>query len=185
MTQTRITAGEWRGRLIDTPAGSKTRPTSSKVREAIFNILGDRVDDARVLDLYAGAATFSFEALSRGAAQATVVERDPKVVALIAKTAARLECVDQIEMVTADVTRWLSRQDQDGLGADIVWLDPPYKDAGIEALLEKISRHTPPLVVCEHHRARPPRDRIGNLVATRRANYGQTTLSFYQPEGSK
>jgi len=77
MAQTRITAGQWRGRIVGTQTGMRIRPTRSMVRESLFNILGGRVDGARVLDLYAGAGTLGFEALSRQAATATFVDRDP------------------------------------------------------------------------------------------------------------
>src|SRR5580704_14104456 len=107
VTQTRITAGQWRGRLIKTPRGHNTRPTSSKVRQALFDILGPRIEGATVLDLFAGAGTFSFEALSRGAARATLVERERGVARLIAATCVALKCEDQIEIEVADVTVWL------------------------------------------------------------------------------
>src|ERR1700733_1392562 len=110
MTQTGITAGEWRGRLINTPHGHKTRPTSSKVRQALFDILGARVVGARVIDLFAGAGTFSFEALSRGAAHATLVERDRRVAALIAGTAKTLECEEQMTVEVAEARGWVDSQ---------------------------------------------------------------------------
>ena len=88
---TRITAGAWRGRRVDTPPGLDTRPTTSLVRQALFNILGE-VAGASVVDLYAGAGTVGFEALSRGAARVTFVERNRSTLRLVARTAERLEC---------------------------------------------------------------------------------------------
>jgi 16S rRNA (guanine966-N2)-methyltransferase len=178
MAETRITAGEWRGRKIETPAGHSTRPTSSKVREALFNILGDRVEGASILDLYAGAGTFSFEALSRGADSAVLVERDPRVTKLIEKSAAALGCAGRVTVVTDSVEHWLQRHPEERF--DLIWLDPPYADTGIDAALERAARLAGALLVCEHRKSRPLADRIGPIGRTRRADYGQTSLSFYQ-----
>jgi len=103
--QTRITAGEWRGRLISTPRGSAVRPTRSLVRQSLFNILGDRVIDADVVDLYAGAGTVGFEALSRGAESATFVERSRESLAAITETAVRFRCADR---PSAPRARWFA-----------------------------------------------------------------------------
>jgi 16S rRNA (guanine966-N2)-methyltransferase len=177
MTQTRITAGRWRGRLINTPRGRNTRPTSSKVRQALFDILGARVDGAVVLDLFAGAGTFSFEALSRGAARATLVERDLGAARLIAATARTLGCLEQVDIEVADVRTWVSSRRE--LAADIVWLDPPYADDVIEVVMADVCAKTEGLVVCEHDRRRELAAAFGARLLTRRVNYGQTALSFY------
>ena len=178
MAETRVTAGQWRGRKIDTPRGDNTRPTTSKVREALFNILGERVDGARVLDLYAGAGTFSFEALSRGARHATLVERDRKVVAVIRATAERLGCSDRVTVVTDSVEHWLSRGRDDRY--DVIWIDPPYADDAVLKVLEAAASLSPRLLVCEHRRSRKLPDSVGAMSRTRTATYGQTSLSFYK-----
>jgi 16S rRNA (guanine966-N2)-methyltransferase len=178
VTQTRITAGEWRGRLIKTPRGRNTRPTSAKVREALFDILGPRVEGAHVLDLFAGAGTFSFEALSRGAAHATMVERDRGVAKLIAATCMTLGCIDQVEIEVVEAKGWVAAQKT--LAADIVWLDPPYADDAIDDVLTEVCKKTEGLVVCEHQRRRELAQAFGSKSLARRVNYGQTTLSFYE-----
>ena len=83
MAASRITGGEWRGRLLTTPRGLEVRPTRGMVRQALFNILGTRVAGAPVVDLYAGAGSLGFEALSRGALRATFVDRRPQSLALV------------------------------------------------------------------------------------------------------
>src|SRR2546430_3279091 len=95
MAQTRITAGEWRGRLIDTPRGMSTRPTRSMIRQSLFDILGAAVAGAAVLDVYAGAGTVGFEALSRGAQEVVLVEHGRQAVTAIRGTAARLGGADR------------------------------------------------------------------------------------------
>ena len=109
MAQTRITAGEWRGRVIDTPRGMRTRPTRSLIRQSLFDILGAAVAGAAVLDVYAGAGTVGFEALSRGAQEVVFVEHGRQAVTAIRGTAARLGCADRCRVVHSDVLRWLRR----------------------------------------------------------------------------
>ena len=177
MAETRVTGGDWRGRKIETPAGHNTRPTASKVREALFNILGGQIEGARVLDLYAGAGTFSFEALSRGAEHATLVERDRKVVSIIKATAGRLACGDRLTIVADSVEHWLTRTADEQF--DLVWIDPPYSDDGIVGVLESAARLSPSLLVCEHRKSRQLPDVIGAMLKNRTATYGQTSLSFF------
>jgi 16S rRNA (guanine966-N2)-methyltransferase len=117
----RVVAGEFRGRRLSAPRGASTRPTADRVREALFSILGE-VSGARVLDLYAGSGALGIEALSRGAASALFVERDPRAVAAIR---ANLEATGASEATVrrADALRELARG---GGPYDLVFLDPPY-----------------------------------------------------------
>jgi 16S rRNA (guanine966-N2)-methyltransferase len=164
--------------LIKTPRGQNTRPTSSKVRQALFDILGPRIEGASVLDLFAGAGTFSFEALSRGATHATLVERDRGVAKLIAATCATLGCGDLVEIEVSDVRHWLASQTD--VADDIVWLDPPYADESINGVMAEVCQKTRGLVVCEHHQRRQLAESFGPKSLRRRVDYGQTTLSFYE-----
>src|SRR5580704_1199488 len=180
LAQTRITAGEWRGRVVGTPSGREVRPTRAMVRQSVFNILGSGVVGARVIDLYAGAGTVGFEALSRGAASATFVERHREALALIAKTAERFGCRDRCTLVGADVRRWLRGASALTAEADLCYVDAPYQDQELESVLELLGAAPPRLVVCEHHRAREIPEHIGTLERFREARYGLTTISFLQ-----
>jgi 16S rRNA (guanine966-N2)-methyltransferase len=182
--ETRITAGEWRGRIVNTPPGLEVRPTRSLVRQSLFDILGQRVVGARMLDLYAGAGTVGFEALSRGAATVTFVERHRDALQLIAKTADRFGCRDRCRIVGAEVPRWLRTAPEETAAADICYVDAPYQDPELEAVLELLGASPPRLVVCEHHRARVIAEHIGLLTRTREARYGLTTISFLQPDAA-
>jgi 16S rRNA (guanine966-N2)-methyltransferase len=148
------------------------------VRQALFDILGPRIEEASVLDLFAGAGTFSFEALSRGAAHATLVERDRGVAKLIAATCVTLGCQDLVEVAVGDVRHWLAAQAT--LAAEIVWLDPPYADESVNGVMEEVCQKTRGLVVCEHHQRRQLAANFGPKSLARRVDYGQTTLSFYE-----
>lgn len=177
---TRITAGEWRGRVIDTPHGLRIRPTRSMVRQSLFDILGSRVTGAALLDLYAGAGTVGFEALSRGAESVTFVDRDPGALRLIAATADRFGCASRCHLLRSDVAAWLRRSGDVAGAAGIAFVDAPYRDADLASTLDLLGRHPPALVVCEHHAKRRLPDRIGLLERVRETRHGLTTLTFLQ-----
>lgn len=176
--QTRITAGAWRGRVLDTPRGREVRPTTSMVRQAMFNILGEAVVDAAVVDLYAGSGALGFEALSRGAAAAVFVEHDRGVAALVRATAERLGCADRCRVVVDDAVAWARRNPGVVATTDLCLVDAPYRDDGLDALLEVLGAAPPALLVCEHHRARRLPETVGGLHTVRRAVYGTTQLTF-------
>jgi len=185
MAQTRITGGEWRGRLVETPRGQAVRPTRSMVRQALFNVLGERVVDAYFLDLFAGAGTVGFEALSRGARRATFVEQQREHVQLIAANAARFQCEDRCLLVRGDASRWLRDHGDEAATADVCFIDAPYQDPSIDSLLRLLGEHPPPLVVCEHHHARSLQEPAGRLHIVRELNHGLTRLTFLQPNGNE
>src|SRR6478735_11306187 len=115
----RVIAGELKGRPLLAPRGWKVRPTSDRVREAIFSALGDRVEGARVLDLYCGTGALAIEALSRGAASAVLVDRDTRPAL---GNVERFELGARAELVRADVGRWLAAvpAGDDGARFDLV-----------------------------------------------------------------
>jgi 16S rRNA (guanine966-N2)-methyltransferase len=126
----RIIAGEWRGRRIEIPDGTAVRPTPDRVRETVFNWLRDSLVGARCLDLFAGTGALGFEALSRGAAEAWLVEQDAKLVDALGTTARTLGAKPRI--VRRDVLAFLREPPEARF--DIVFLDPPYA-APLEPLL--------------------------------------------------
>lgn len=132
----RIVAGSAKGvRLARVPPG--VRPVSDAAREGIFSSLGELVEGARVLDLYAGTGAMAIEALSRGAEHAVLVERDRAAVRTIRDNLGRARVGDRAEVVASDVLSFVRRNDDCGVGADLVFADPPYaiEAAELEALL--------------------------------------------------
>ena len=178
--QTRITAGEWRGRLIVTPRGRRVRPTRSLVREALFNVLGDRVLDAQVVDLYAGAGTLGFESLSRGAAHVVFVEQDRAALVAIAATAGRLGCGERCRLVHAEALAWVRRSGDALAATDVCFVDAPYHDPALDRVLDALGQSPPALVVCEHHSERRLPTRLGGLTLARDVRHGLNTLSFLE-----
>jgi 16S rRNA (guanine966-N2)-methyltransferase len=179
--QTRITGGEWRGRVLSTPRQQLFRPTRAVVREALFNVLGDEVVGAGVVDLFAGAGTVGFEALSRGAASAVFVDRDDQALEHIRTTATTLQCADRCRPVRAEALRWVRSRPAALAAAGLVFVDAPYRDDTVIDVLSILGAHPPRVVVCEHHRARSFPDRIGGLAVVSRRRYGITDLSFFRP----
>jgi 16S rRNA (guanine966-N2)-methyltransferase len=180
LAQTRITSGAFRGRLVDSPRGRDVRPTTALVRKALFDILGSNIEDAAFVDVYAGTGAVGFEALSRGASRVVAVEHDRTLLGLIRATATRLGCADRMRVVGADAVGWLRTRPADLTAADIVFLDAPYRDDTVEQALDTLGNAPPPLVVCEHHRARRLPEEPGGLRRSREAHYGTTQLTFYQ-----
>lgn len=122
----RIIAGEWRGRALNAPKGETTRPTSGRVREALFNIIGP-LHGARVLDLFSGTGAVAFEAISRGATHAQCVERARSALDSFRANAQRLEAGSRVELVATDVARFLERPSKAPF--DLVFADPPWREA--------------------------------------------------------
>lgn len=151
----RIIAGAAKGRALVAPAGEGTRPTSDKLRGALFNILGSRVPDARVLDLFAGTGAFGLEAMSRGAISAVLVDADRRAIEAIRKNAAAVlgdSAGTRIAVVQSDYRRAI--KGLSGPPFDIVFLDPPYALSGAygEAIALLAARNLlgeDAIVVCE------------------------------------
>jgi 16S rRNA (guanine966-N2)-methyltransferase len=175
----RVIAGELKGQRLVAPRGWKVRPTSDRVREAIFSALGD-VTGARVLDLYCGTGALAIEALSRGAAGAVLVDRDTRPAL---GNVERLGLGERAELVRGDVQRWLARAAAEGDAArfDLVFVDAPYKLA--DRVGQELNTHLPRLLaddgraVVESGARRPLR--LDSLGVLRQRRYGAADVSFY------
>jgi 16S rRNA (guanine966-N2)-methyltransferase len=188
----RITGGTHRSRTVVAPHGQSTRPTSDRVREALFSILGasfGELEGARVLDLFAGSGALAFEALSRGAAHATLVEKDRSALRAIRENAAALGMSPRVRVVAEPVERacqaglaGLASPARD-LGAfDVVFADPPYAVVDETARLlggvaESLLAAEGVLVLEHSSKTAPPA--IATLSLRDGRRYGDTALSFY------
>lgn len=179
MSTLRITAGSLRGRRVPVPRG-EVRPTSERARQAFFNIVGDRIDGARFLDLFAGSGVFSFEAVSRGAAESTAIDQSRQNCAAIERLAKELGA--EVKTVAADVMTGIKRL---GGGVfDVVYADPPYQYDRYDELLTTIDGHlslAPGAIVAFEHRrhSTPFSSEPRRLRFTRRAEYGEVWISFF------
>jgi 16S rRNA (guanine966-N2)-methyltransferase len=179
----RIVAGEFKSRQLKAPTWEGLRPTSDRLRETLFNVLGPSVRGARVLDGYAGTGAIGIEALSRGAAHVTFVERDPRAVRLIEENLARVlsgtpDARERYAIIRAGFADAARRA---GGGFEIVVLDPPYSDDAVGDALDAAARLTGPAtrLVIEHaKRYTPPAERAG-LRLLRTVVSGDSALSFF------
>ena len=189
MGRLRIIAGELKGRRIEVVDQPGLRPTSDRVREALFSILGDRVSGASVLDAYAGTGALGFEALSRGARHVVFVEGAAAVVGGLEGSRAALGCLGRSSVVRGDPAELLER----GLIAgpfDLILADPPYGGGERDRFLASVSGRHPlsggGLLVLESEKRKSPPDRGDwpGMVHIRRASYGRSALDFYEPDAS-
>lgn len=133
----RIIAGKWRSRIVKFPAAAELRPTPDRVRETLFNWLGQRLDGCACLDLFAGSGALGFEALSRGAERVVMVERDRAVAAGLRESGRALEA-QGLDVVESDALAYLERCTEK---FDIVFLDPPYASDLAERALAGLAPH--------------------------------------------
>ena len=181
---TRIVAGMLGGRRLVTPAGRGTRPTSDRVREALFSSLGTMLDldGARVADLYAGSGALGFEALSRGAAHALFVESDAKAVAALRRNAAALGVAEAARIVGAPVERALAAAPEEPY--DLVVADPPYAlgDDAVRGMLAALVEYgwlAPDAVVVVERATRSGElPSVAGIAEVRARRYGETTLWY-------
>jgi len=179
----RITGGSLRGRLLRAPEGKATRPTSSKVREAVFNIVGDRVVGARVLDLYAGSGALGIEALSRGALFTSFVESSPAAAKAIIENLDELELDERAQVMRGSVASALERLSGAGERFRLVFADPPYAGRAAEDTMSAIAASgvlSPgSLVVVEHTKRQELSGEFGALSLASSHRYGDTIVSVY------
>jgi len=182
----RIISGEYRGRTLKSPSDrGKTRPTSDRLRETLFNILAPRIDDeARFLDLCAGTGAIGIEAVSRGAEFSTFVDKSRRACALIEENLDLLQVPENnTEIICESAEKFVSRKYP--VKWDIAFFDPPYQtdygvflyEFGVNA--ENILNEDGTLVI-EHHAKNILPDRAGEIRRWRIVKQGETHLSFYE-----
>ncbi|MCS3744976.1 16S rRNA (guanine966-N2)-methyltransferase [Xanthomonas arboricola] len=137
--QVRIVGGRWRNTRLAVPDAPGLRPSSDRVRETVFNWLMPRLRGARVLDLFAGSGALGMESVSRGAAHATLIERDPGLAQRLRELVTKLDAADQVQVLQEDALRWLERAP--AAQADIVFVDPPFAAGLWPSVLERLPAH--------------------------------------------
>lgn len=179
----RIIAGSHRGRRLSGPQGTALRPTSDKVREALFSILGDRVLGGRFLDLYAGTGAVGIEALSRGAATVTFVESDPKAVRLLQKNLQACQLLGRAQVCVGPTATFLKRNDWWRGPYDVLFADPPYATLDeLDLLIHAwrpglLSEHATVIIEQDSRTTLPAL--IDHAALVRRYQYGDTALYLY------
>jgi 16S rRNA (guanine(966)-N(2))-methyltransferase RsmD len=181
----RVIAGKYRSRTLRSLKGQALRPTSDRLRETLFNILGPTVEGATFVDLYAGTGAVGIEALSRGARRVIFVEQHAPAAALIRRNLEPLGIGAEAEILNINVARGIERLEGRHIHAQFIFLDPPYAaDSEYETALEALGE-SPLLapegrVIVEHLKKRQLPERSGDLELVRVVEQGDAALSFYR-----
>ena len=179
----RVVAGELRGRRLVSAAGRETRPTSERARAGLFDWLGPRVADARVLDLFAGSGALGIEALSRGAREAVFVERSRAALRALRTNLEELGVAGRGEVVERDLARGLGARVVEGPAFDLVLADPPYGGGWLARLLgcETLPRLLNPdaVVIAERSTRGAAEPETGRLRLRATKSYGETAFDWY------
>ncbi|KXT76673.1 16S rRNA (guanine(966)-N(2))-methyltransferase RsmD [Streptococcus sp. DD12] len=177
----RVIAGEFGGRPLKSLPGKTTRPTTDKVKGAIFNMIGPYFNGGRSLDLYAGSGGLSIEAVSRGIAQAILVEKDRKAQAIVTENIAMTKRSSAFQLLKMDDKRALAQLDG---RFDLVFLDPPYAKEEIVAVIESLSEKAlvdgDSLIVCETDKAVTLPETIGPFRIKKQKHYGISQVTIYE-----
>ncbi|MBQ4339341.1 MAG: 16S rRNA (guanine(966)-N(2))-methyltransferase RsmD [Clostridia bacterium] len=174
----RVITGTAKGRTLRTLEGDNVRPTTQRVKEAIFSIIQFDIEGRRVLDLFAGSGQLGIEALSRGAEQAVFVDNEKASVAVIKENLAKTQLASKASVVQTDALSFLR---MNGELFDIAFLDPPYSTGLLEKAMSAISDHiaTGGIVICECPLGEEPDDEIGSLVKNRSYRYGKISVTTF------
>ncbi|MEK6657926.1 MAG: 16S rRNA (guanine(966)-N(2))-methyltransferase RsmD [Nitrospirota bacterium] len=180
----RVVGGIAKGRRLKSLKGLNIRPTSDKVKESIFNILGNKIVDAVFLDLCAGAGGIGIEALSRGAKETVLVENTQRAVKLIKGNLLLCNLEKDSKVVCNDAVRFLEDSDK---RFDIIFFDPPYKSDLFEKAMAVFDRkellNNNGILIIEHNSRTVLPEETNSLILLKKYKYGDTTLSLYKERG--
>jgi 16S rRNA (guanine966-N2)-methyltransferase len=179
----RILSGEFKNKNLKMPNSREVRPTSQKVRKAIFDVLSGEVEGKKVLDLFSGSGALGFEALSAGAAHITFVEKNKLSIKTICENALLLDVKSKCTVIARDALESLDSINNKGFQYDLIFADPPYAGGLAKKCLLKISACdiliAPAIVVIEHYKKDELPTISDNLKLWQLKNYGDTLVSFY------
>ncbi|MCR8845396.1 16S rRNA (guanine(966)-N(2))-methyltransferase RsmD [Paenibacillus sp. SC116] len=180
----RVISGTARGRSLKAVPGMNTRPTTDKVKEALFSMIGPYFDGGTALDLFAGTGGLGIEALSRGIDHAVFIDMDPKAIETIKHNVNAARVAEKAEIFRNDAKRALKAIAKRDMKFDLVFMDPPYRMTDADEMLttmleqEMLSEHA--IVVIEHDSNYTYPEQIGSMDCFRNAKYGEIALSLYK-----
>jgi 16S rRNA (guanine966-N2)-methyltransferase len=179
----RVVSGTCKGRILKAVPGSSTRPTTDKVKESIFNIIGPYFDGGLGLDLFAGSGALGIEALSRGLSKVIFVDKDGKAIHTIHDNIKSCGLEGQAEVYRNDAERALRAIMKRGLVFDFIFLDPPYKKQQLQKILEIIDKENllskNGAIICEHSADVHLPEKAGNLIRKKHEQYGIIGVSIF------
>ncbi|HYM00263.1 MAG TPA: 16S rRNA (guanine(966)-N(2))-methyltransferase RsmD [Blastocatellia bacterium] len=180
----RIIAGKYKGRQLKSVPGLDVRPTSDRLRETLFDILGQRLDGKSFLDVCAGSGAVGIEALSRGAKSVTFIEQLRKASAVIRENLQVVSAEREAKVLVGDAAPLLERLDQESGRFDVIFCDPPYASPIYRDVMNRISSSSllaeGGVLVVEHRAKTPPNAEYGDLRLYRDVRQGDSALAFYR-----
>jgi 16S rRNA (guanine(966)-N(2))-methyltransferase RsmD len=178
LSNLRVSGGEAKGRRLKAPRN--IRPTQGMVKQAIFNMVGPEIHGAEVVDLFAGSGALGIEALSRGAARVTFVDREPRGLAILRQNLDALGLKASSNVIRADVVRWLETSPESIKSALFVFLDPPYEDVVLDRALKVLDREVTGATVLAEHSRRQEVPSLERLRVDRQRRYGDTMVTVFR-----
>ncbi len=182
----RIISGTRKGRRLETLRGRTLRPTSDRVKESLFNILGREVEDKVIIDLFAGTGNLGIEALSRGARKVIFVEKQRQAIRFIKKNLTQLGMETRSEILPMDAIRSIDILQERRESFDLILMDPPYGRGLIQRTLKKLTAQNiyrkDSILIIEHTRREPLPDMMEGWDLVRQRRIGNTMISFLTPQ---
>lgn len=182
----RVISGEYRGRKLKSLTGDNTRPTSDKVKESIYNMIGPYFEDGMVLDLFAGSGGLAIEAISRGMTLAVCVDRNYQAMKVIQENIMITKNPQKFETLKMDANQAIKRLSLEKRSFDLIFLDPPYARQEIIDQIEKMIEgqllNERATIVCETDKSVELPETILNLTQIRRQVYGTSAVTIYRNE---
>lgn len=180
----RIISGEKKGTQLKAVPGMNTRPTTDKVKESIFNMIGPYFNGGWGLDLFAGSGSLGLEALSRGLDKMVFIDRDREAIQTIKTNISRCQYTDRSEVFRNDAERALKAVSKRGIQFTCIFLDPPYKKQKLLELISSIHQNDllrpEGLIMCEHDTDADMPEQTGGFSCVRSETYGGTVITIYQ-----
>lgn len=179
----RVVSGNCKGRPLKSVPGMSTRPTTDKVKEALFNMIGPYFEGGVGLDLFAGSGGLGLEALSRGLDKVIFIDREPKAIQTIHENIKACKFEEQVEVYRNDADRAIKALIKRAISFDYLFLDPPYKKQQLVSLMEKVDNHDlvkeAGIVVCEHSFDVELPQAVGRFTQKKHEKYGMIAVTIY------
>lgn len=180
----RVIGGSAKGHRLTSPEGTNVRPTTDRVKEAVFNSLQQYLADALVLDLFAGAGTLGIEGLSRYAEKAYFVDSSLKQIELIKNNLVKTKLMDRAVLMCTDIYAAVDKLTENDMKFDLIFMDPPYNKGFVQGTLEKLDRTKllarEGLIIVEYSLREEPPLEIGSLERTMNKRYGSTGVAYFR-----
>lgn len=182
----RVISGAQKGLPLKAVPGAGTRPTTDKVKESIFNMIGPYFNGGLAVDLFAGSGGLGIESLSRGIETCIFIEKDPRAIQIIHENLKKCKLEEKAEVYKADATRAIKALEKRQARVDLLFVDPPYQKVGYYELIEHFFQKNllteNAIILCEHEKGVDLPSNYGPFRLTRKEIYGSTIISIYQQE---